>query len=107
MDGTNVWQEYIQARKVDEVLRTLSERGASARVVAGATDLILELERGVRRGVDTLVDVTRVVGLDQIEGDPSGFIHLGPLVTHNDCAASPLIRQQGYPLAHSQFGCLR
>jgi xanthine dehydrogenase iron-sulfur cluster and FAD-binding subunit A len=103
VDGTKVWQEYIQARNVDDVLATLAEKGASARVVAGATDLILELERGVRRGIDTLVDVTRIPGLDQIELDSSGLIHLGPLVTHNDCASSPRIRDQGYPLARAAW----
>jgi len=98
-----VWQEYIQARSVDDVLTTLGERGQAARVVAGATDLILELERGVRRGIDTLIDVTRIPGLDRIELDSSGFIHLGPLVTHNDCASSPRIREQGYPLARAAW----
>jgi len=103
VDGINVWQEYIQAKSIDDVLTSLGDRGQSARVVAGATDLILELERGVRRGIDTLVDVTRIPGLDRIELDASGFIHLGPLVTHNDCAASARIRQQGYPLARAAW----
>lgn len=72
-------------------------------MVAGATDLILELERGVRKGIDTLVDVTRVPGIDRIELDAGGRIHLGPLVTHNDCAASTLIRDRAYPLARAAW----
>ncbi len=98
-----MWHEYIQPNSVAEVLQVLSERGARARIVAGATDLILELERGVRRGIDTLVDVTRLPGLDRIELDDDGVIHLGALVTHNDCAASTLIRERAYPLARAAW----
>src|SRR5512142_3034017 len=98
-----MWQEYIQPKSTDEVIEILRARGASARIVAGATDLILELERGVRKGIETLVDVTRLPGLDQIELDDDGVIHLGALVSHNDCAASPLIRERAYPLARAAW----
>jgi xanthine dehydrogenase iron-sulfur cluster and FAD-binding subunit A len=98
-----MWKEYINATTIDEVLQTLSERGESARIVAGATDLILELERGVRKGIDTLIDVTRIPNLDHITIDEDNVIHLGPLVTHNHCVESRLIRARAYPLARAAW----
>ncbi len=99
----NMWREYINATTTNEVLEILSERGERARIVAGATDLILELERGVRKGIDTLVDVTRIPDLDRIHLDEDGIIHLGPLVTHNQCVASKLMRERAYPLARAAW----
>ena len=98
-----MWKEYINAATIDEVLQTLSERGESARIVAGATDLILELERGVRKGIDTLIDVTRIPNLDHITIDEDNVIHLGPLVTHNHCVESRLIRARAFPLARAAW----
>ena len=98
-----MWHTYINAASTDEVLKALNEIGERARIVAGATDLILELERGVRKGIDTLIDVTRISGLDQIQLDEDGIIHLGPLVTHNHCVASELIRTRAYPLARAAW----
>jgi carbon-monoxide dehydrogenase medium subunit len=98
-----MWHEYINATSIDEVIRILAEKRESARVVAGGTDLILELERGVRTGIETLIDVTRIPQLDQIALDEDDVIHLGALVTHNDCAASKLIRKRAYPLARAAW----
>jgi carbon-monoxide dehydrogenase medium subunit len=98
-----VWREYVQPQSVDEVLGLLEERGASARLIAGATDLMLELERGLRRGIDTLIDITRISGLSDIRRDSEGVIHLGPLVTHNDCVASALLREQAFPLVRAAW----
>ncbi len=98
-----MWRDYISATSVDEVLQVLGQRGTKARVVAGATDLILELERGQRKGIETLVDVTRIPNQDQITRDEDGWIHLGLLVTHNDCVASKIIREQAYPLARAAW----
>ena len=98
-----MWQEYISAATTDEVIRVLGQKGDKARIIAGATDLMLELERGVRTGIETLVDVTRIPGLDRITLDEDEIIHLGPLVTHNHCAASKLIRERAYPLARAAW----
>jgi xanthine dehydrogenase iron-sulfur cluster and FAD-binding subunit A len=98
-----MWREYINATSIEEVINILGEKRESARVVAGATDLILELERGVRKGVETLVDITRIPNLNSITLDENNIIHAGPLVTHNDCAASKLIRARAYPLARAAW----
>ncbi len=98
-----MWHEYINATSIDEVVKILGEKKEHARVVAGGTDLILELERGLRKGVDTLIDVTRIPNLNQIILDEDNVIHLGPLVTHNNCAASKLIRKSAYPLARAAW----
>lgn len=98
-----MWQKYIQPSSISEVLEALNDASGRARIVAGATDLILELERGVRKGITTLIDITRLPGLDQIQLDDDGVIHLGPLVTHNDCAGSKLIQERAYPLARAAW----
>ncbi len=98
-----MWHNYINATTTEEALDALAEHGERARIVAGATDLILELERGVRRNIDTLIDVTRIPKLDQITLDKNNVIHLGPLVTHNHCVESKLIRERAYPLARAAW----
>jgi len=98
-----MWHEYINATSTDEVIKILGEKKECARIVAGGTDLILELERGVRKGIDTLIDVTRIPNIDQISIDEDNIIHLGALVTHNDCVASKLIRKSAYPLARAAW----
>jgi xanthine dehydrogenase iron-sulfur cluster and FAD-binding subunit A len=98
-----MWNEYIGVTRVEEALKILAERGEKARIIAGSTDLILEMERGLRKGIETLVDVTRIPDLDQILLDEDGNIHLGPLVTHNHCVASKLIRESAFPLAQATW----
>jgi carbon-monoxide dehydrogenase medium subunit len=98
-----MWHNYINATSLDEVLQALAQQGERARIVAGGTDLILELERGIRTGIKTLIDVTRIPNLDQIMMGEDGAIHLGPLVTHNHCVESKLIRERAYPLARAAW----
>ncbi len=97
-----MWRNYYSVTSVSETLDLLAEYGDRARVVAGATDLILELERGQRPGVETLIDITRVPGLDQI-GVHGDTIRLGSLVNHNHVVGSRLIVDRALPLAQAAW----
>ncbi|MFN3307633.1 MAG: FAD binding domain-containing protein [Anaerolineales bacterium] len=93
-----MWQHYVSVTSLDEAIQILAKEKEKARIIAGATDLILEIERQVRRGIETLIDVTRIPQLDQILLDEDEVIHLGPMVTHNHCVASKLLRERAFPL---------
>ena len=101
--NNSMWNEYFTPAILLETLGLLAEKREKARLVAGATDLMLELERGVRQGIETLIDITRLPGLDRISLDDDGNIHLGPLVTHNDVAASKLLRERAFPLVSAAW----
>lgn len=62
--------------------------------IAGGTDLMVELDRGDHHDVETLVDLTRIAGLDAIDSDGE-TVTIGPLVTHNQAVASPVLRRHG------------
>jgi len=85
-----MWQQYFQPQGLDDALALLEQYGESARIVAGGTDVIVELSRGIRP-TPTLIDVTAIPGLRRI-GLSDGIISLGALTTHNDVVASPLCR---------------
>ncbi len=96
-----MWRDYHSVVSIDDATRILAGEGSGARIIAGATDLMLEMERGVRKGIYTLVDVSRIPGLDQIRLDENNHIHLGPLVTHGQCVGSKIIIEQAFPLARA------
>lgn len=96
-----MWQQYFTPGRLEEAIDLLDTNRGHARIVAGATDLILELERGLRPDVTTLIDISRLAGLDQIRLDDEGRIHLGCLVTHNQVAASRLIVEHAFALARA------
>ena len=98
-----MWNEYFTPATLDETLHLLAEQREKTRLIAGATDLMLELERGVRKGIHSVIDVTRLPDLDRITLDQDGTIHIGPLVTHNAVAASKLMREHAFPLVSAAW----
>lgn len=94
-----MWHTYYTPTTLNETLRLLAQHGKDARLIAGGTDILIELERKIRTpGV--LIDITHIPGLDQIRLAKNVF-HLGPLVTHNQVVASKAIVERAYPLARA------
>ncbi len=85
-----MYDNYYQPASLEEALSILEENRGRARVVAGGTDLILQLHNR-EVSVRLLVDLTRITQLRQI-GEENGLIKIGSLATHTDVATSPLLQ---------------
>ncbi|MBF6591478.1 MAG: FAD binding domain-containing protein [Ktedonobacterales bacterium] len=94
-----MWQTYLRPASLDEALRLLAEHGGRARLVAGGTDVLVELPRGILP-TPTLIDLTAIGALKYVR-EESGEIRLGALATHNDVLASPVCARQALPLAQA------
>lgn len=95
-----MWEDYLFPTTVEQALAILRDHRGEARIIAGGTDLILDLENG-ERATNCLVDITRIPGLDGIELQ-DGYITLGANVTHAQVADSTLIQERATALAE---GC--
>ncbi|MBN2677814.1 MAG: FAD binding domain-containing protein [Anaerolineaceae bacterium] len=96
-----MWKQHINASNQNQIIELLSNLKESARLIAGGTDLILEIERGIRPGVDCLIDISRVQGLDDIYIGDDALLHIGPMVTHNQIIVNHLARKYAMPLVEA------
>ncbi len=99
-----MWDKYYSVTCIDDALDLLNREKEKARIIAGGTDLVLELKQGLRKGITSLVDISRVPELAEIKVDREGYIHIGPGVTHNHCVASEVIRNSAFPLVQACYG---
>ncbi|PJF45009.1 MAG: hypothetical protein CUN55_01135 [Phototrophicales bacterium] len=95
-----MWNQYYSVSTIDEALAVLAQNPHKARIVAGGTDILIELERHQRPDVDILIDITRVPCLNQIQAEQQSFT-LGPLVTHNQVVADARLVSKALPLAQA------
>lgn len=95
-----MWDRYYNVTTLAQALELLHEHRERARIIAGGTDILIELERGVRKGVDVLIDISRVSGMDGITLH-GGDARIGALTTHNQIVVSDLIRTRALPLAQA------
>ncbi len=95
-----LWNHYHLAHSVDEALRWLTYYEGRAQVVAGGTDLLLDIQQGNHPPVEALVDITRVAELTSIEAD-GDMLTLGAGATHTAIVEHPAIRERATCLAES------
>jgi len=92
-----VWQEYYRPQTLQEALSILSRYPGRTRVIAGGTDLLLELKNASKKA-DYLVDIRDIEGMTKIEESGGGLL-IGACVTHSQLAANSLVRKRAAALA--------
>lgn len=73
------WIDYANPRTLRDAIDILADRGEKARVLAGGTDILVQLRTG-RRAPDILVDVKEVPELNEVTYDPAIGLTLGAAV---------------------------
>jgi carbon-monoxide dehydrogenase medium subunit len=97
-----MWRTYLRPPTLAEALDLLDAhagQNGQARLIAGGTDVLVELSRGVRP-TETLIDLTAIPNLRYVNTD-GDQITLGALTTHNDILASVDCHERALPLAQA------
>jgi CO/xanthine dehydrogenase FAD-binding subunit len=89
--------EYIGCESVEAACGLLDARAGKARILAGGTDLLLELRRP-GQCPETIVDISRIASLRGISSG-EGEIRIGPLTTHAEISRSDVLRCRAMFLA--------
>ncbi|MCD4685680.1 MAG: FAD binding domain-containing protein, partial [Anaerolineae bacterium] len=95
-----LWKHYHTPTIVQEALDLLQQYAGAARIIAGGTDLMLDLKQGNTTRPDALIDVTCIDELQGIHADGDTLI-IGAGVTHTQIVGTPLIAERATCLVES------
>ena len=99
----SLWQQYLRPQSLADALDALSalgDSGGAVAVVAGGTDLLLDLDQGRHGAVQTLVDVTGVAEMLEIR-QVDDFIHIGAAVPLREVIDHALVRAHATALVEA------
>lgn len=84
--------DYERPTNIDDAVRRLAEGGEGTAILAGGTDLFVDL-RGGRREVRLLIDIKRVDGLRRLDVDRNGGVAIGAATTLNEILEHAPVRR--------------
>ena len=91
---------FHYATSIEDALEAMRLSEGSVSVLAGGTDLLLDLQQGRHAPVDTLVDITNIAEMKALELRPDG-IFIGGAVPHRTITTSPMICEHAQALAEA------
>ena len=89
--------EYFAPRTLEEALRLLEEKRESARLLAGGTDLIVQMKSG-RVSPSSIIDIKKIPELNRLDYTSGTGLFVG--------AAVPVSRMNAFPALASKYGLL-
>lgn len=84
--------EYLVPTTIEEACNLQAELGASARVMAGGTDVVPPMKDGALKA-DYLINITRIPGLNALEYDEKEGLKIGCLTKLFDIQTSKLVQK--------------
>jgi len=83
--------DYFKPESVSEAVSLLAKYGSEAKVIAGGTDVMVDIKYKEEPGC--LVNIKRIPGMSAIE-ESGGGLRIGPLVTIRAIETSKLVRER-------------
>ncbi|HWP60060.1 MAG TPA: xanthine dehydrogenase family protein subunit M [Candidatus Acidoferrales bacterium] len=83
--------DYFEPKSVAEALSLLARYGARAKVIAGGTDVMVDIK--YKDEPECLINIKRIGGLRYIE-EGNGGLRIGPLVTIRELETNRLVRER-------------
>lgn len=83
--------DYFIPQTIDEALAFLSQKKQSVSIVAGGTDLMIEINEGHNKS-DNIVDVSKIKELKYIKNE-NGVVHIGAMTTFGEIERNTYIKE--------------
>jgi len=82
--------EYFSPQSVPEACNLLAQIGTGAKILAGGTDVLVELRKSADEVTGSIIDISRIVSLRGIEESGDAIV-IKPLTTHTEILRSALV----------------
>ena len=96
----SLWKNYYLAKSIPDALQALTACAGPARLVAGGTDLLLDLQQGRHPPLDTLVDVNAIPEMSLVE-ERDGRLYIGAAAPLNRLVADPSLAKHAQALVEA------
>ena len=96
-----MWKNYVIPESIKALTAALERAEGQTKIIAGGTDLMVEIRNGKWPELSTVIDISRLPNLDQIWKDDQDIIHIEAMVTHSDVLQSPILRELANPLVQA------
>lgn len=92
--------EYFEPTSLQEAVGLLQRYGENARMLAGGTDLLIQIRERVM-APDQLINIKKIPGIDELHYDPQTGLHIGALTTTRQVETSPVVAEHYASLGSS------
>ncbi|MCJ7569888.1 MAG: FAD binding domain-containing protein [Anaerolineales bacterium] len=95
-----LWKKYLQPSTVEDVLKVLGVEPDRSAIIAGGTDLLLDLQQGRHSPINTLVDITQIPEMTAVQ-EQDDFLHIGAAVPLHEIVLDASIQNHAQGLTEA------
>ena len=92
--------EYFEPATLDEAVRLLQQYDGNTSILAGGTDLLVEIKENLRP-VDTMINIKKIPGLHHLTWDEKDGLRIGSLATIREVETSSIVQRDYAGLAEA------